>query len=136
MDCCCLVVEIIMFVLGVIGVARGTVALTRTRVTTGMPARIAGALLLIPLPVYIVAGVVSGVSLITQAKNPDPKLATTAVGVQIAAAIVTLVCFFAALILCAVTAQRIKKKPKIPEEAEEYFEERKPQKRPDDHIQE
>jgi hypothetical protein len=135
---CCLIAEIIMFVLGIIGVSRGTVALTRKRVATGTPARVAGALLLIPLPVYILANLVAGVSLMGQGPNPDPNLAAAAGVVSGIAVGVTALCFLAAIVICAVTAQPVRRKPPIPGDHDEPFEpgDRPPQPPPDDRIRE
>jgi hypothetical protein len=103
---CCLAIEIIMFVLGVIGVVKGKVSLTRTRVAIGTPARFAGALLLIPLPVYIVANIVAGIAIFGQAAQPaNPALEATAGVVSLIAAAVSVACFLVAIIVCAVTAK-------------------------------
>jgi hypothetical protein len=103
---CCLIVEIIMFVLGVIGVTQGRVALTRNRVASGTPARVAGVLLLVPLPVYILANVIGGVAILGQAnQQQDPALATATLVASVVAIAATVICFIAAIIICAVTAQ-------------------------------
>jgi hypothetical protein len=103
---CCLAIEITMFVLGMIGVVKGKVSLTRTRVTIGTPARVAGALLLIPLPVYIVANVVAGIAIFGQAAQPsNPAFEATAAIVSVVSIAVSAACFLAAIVLCAVTAK-------------------------------
>jgi hypothetical protein len=106
MGLCCLVVEIIMFVLGIIGVIHGRVALTRNRVASGRPARIAGGLLLIPLPIGIVANLIVGFVFFGQGKpNNDPAMGAAAIVACGVDATVTAICFVSAIIVCAVTAQ-------------------------------
>ena len=124
---CCFVLEIIMFVLGVIGVAKGRVSLTRTRVAIGPPARIAGALLLIPLPVYIMANVIAGVAIIGGGgAQPNLALQTTAGVVSLISLAVSLGCLIAAIIVCAVTAKPLSARKAaataIADEDLEYFE--------------
>ncbi len=133
---CCLVVEIIMFVMGIVGITKGTVAVTRRRVTTGTPARVAGALLLVPLPAYVLANVVAGASLLGQADHAGR--ASPVVGVVALFALgVSAACFLSALILCIATARPIKPKPRVPEDYDEPFEqpERPPSAPPDERIQ-
>src|SRR5712691_7314225 len=104
---CCLFVELIMFVLGVVGMVRGKVSLTRARVAIGAPARGAAAVMLIPLPVGIVAEAFMGLALfgtISQ-KNEDPSLAVIGSGAYLIEIAVTLLCFFIAIAICAVTAK-------------------------------
>jgi hypothetical protein len=134
---CCLVVEIIMFVLGVIGVARGKVSLTRTRVAIGSPARIAGAILLVPLPAYIGANVVAGVALFGGGgAQPNLGLQTAAGIVSLISIAVTLACFVTAIVICAVTAKPLSKRKaavmSIQEKDLEYFEDGKTRDRGDE----
>jgi hypothetical protein len=75
-------------------------------VASGTPARVAGALLLVPLPVYILANLVAGVAIIgTGNQAPDPAMATAAIVASAVAIAVSVICFLAAIVICAVTAR-------------------------------
>jgi hypothetical protein len=143
---CCLFVELIMFVLGVIGIVKGKVSLTRTRVAIGAPARWAGAVMLIPLPVGIVAETLMGLALfgnISQ-KNEDPKLAIIGSGAYVIEIAVTMLCFLVSLGICAITAKPLRTRKAavtaIDEKDLEYFDKeerrrRQGQTEPDENIQ-
>jgi hypothetical protein len=60
---CLLVGEIAAFVFGIIALATGKLKLTRTKEARGTPARIAGVLLLLPLPVAFLVGLGVGAML-------------------------------------------------------------------------
>jgi hypothetical protein len=143
---CCLLVEFIMFVIGLVGVVKGKVSLTRTRIAIGAPARGAAAVMLIPLPVGIIAEAFMGLALfgtISQ-KNEDPKLAAIGSGAYLIEIAVTLVCFLVAIVICAVTAKPLSARKAaataIDEKDLRYFDEEEQRRKrdhsePDENIQ-
>jgi hypothetical protein len=103
---CCLVAQIVIFVTGVVGLVKGRVPLTRTRVTFGAPARIAGTVLLIPLPCYLVTCALAGVAII-KGEEAGPSNQAMLLALTIAAAVL-LVCLLCATVICMVTAQPVR----------------------------
>jgi hypothetical protein len=111
---CCLVVQVCLFVLGIIGLSRGKVSLTRTRIVTGTPARIIGAIFLVPLPVYVLINVIAGVSMFgADNAKPDPAVAA---GVGIVALLgvgIIILCLIVGTVLAIVYAEPVVTKRKI-----------------------
>jgi len=54
--------EIGMLIVGIMALVKGTVTLSKTRVVEGVPARIAGVIMLLPLPLSFAGGFMLGAS--------------------------------------------------------------------------
>ncbi len=46
-----LILEVVMFVMGILAIVRGKLTLSKKKVCVGVPARVAGAILVLPIPV-------------------------------------------------------------------------------------
>jgi hypothetical protein len=101
------VCDIIMLIFGIITLVRGKFLLTRAKEVRGVPARIIGVILMLPLPLSFMAGLVLGAVIAAQGKNEDElRTAGIILGVSI-----TAICFISAIVLAAVTAQPVVKEP-------------------------
>lgn len=70
----CLIVEICMFVMGLLALIRGRLTiLTRTGESTGTPARIAGAVLMLPIPLALCGALAFGLALAASGKEYTEK---------------------------------------------------------------
>ncbi|HKI33576.1 MAG TPA: hypothetical protein VKA46_17105 [Gemmataceae bacterium] len=133
---CCLIVEIGLFILGVIGIAKGTVALTRTRVVSGTPARVIGVIFLLPLPAYIVANLIAGVALFGGGGEPDPQTALGVGLVALMALSVTILAVVIGTVLAFVYARPVGKTRRIREDDEDDRPRRSRRARDDDEEEE
>jgi uncharacterized membrane-anchored protein len=70
---CTIVMSIAMLIFGIIALVRGQFTLTRTKVVSGVPARVIGVILLLPLPMMLVGGMLIGVFYAMQGKQPRPE---------------------------------------------------------------
>ncbi|MCC6419604.1 MAG: hypothetical protein IT429_15325 [Gemmataceae bacterium] len=70
-----LVAEIGMLVLGIITVATGKLSTSAGKECRGVPARIAGVLLILPLPISLLIGLMIAVILTSQGRNFDERAA-------------------------------------------------------------
>jgi hypothetical protein len=116
---CCLIVEICLFVLGIIGIAKGTVSLTRTRVVSGTPARVIGGIFLLPLPAYILANVIAGVAIWGGDGQPDPQTALGVGLVSLVALGLTVLAIVVGTVLAFVYAEPVNRTRKIRDDDED-----------------
>jgi hypothetical protein len=99
--------DIIMLIFGIIALVRGKFLLTRAKEVRGVPARIIGIVLMIPLPLSFVAGLALGAMMASQGKSVDDlRLAGSILGVTI-----TGLCFVSAIAIAVATARPIVKAP-------------------------
>jgi len=68
---CTIVLEIGMLIMGIVALVKGKISLTANRVVYGIPARIIGALLMLPLPLVFGGVMVLGVFMAAQGKPVD-----------------------------------------------------------------
>jgi hypothetical protein len=70
----CLIAQIATFIFGLVVTITGKMSWSRTRITRGAPARVAGVLLMMPLPVSFLIGILVGLALVAQGRmvvGPD-----------------------------------------------------------------
>jgi hypothetical protein len=113
-DVCCFA-EIAMFVFGVIALVKGSFSLSRSRVVKDVPARVIGAVLLLPLPVGQGIGFLWGLAIgmekgakgqqVTAEDIRPIEKTLTIINVAVAS-----VCLVAAVAIAVATAQPAKKK--------------------------
>jgi hypothetical protein len=126
---------ILLLVVGVIVLVKGEVKLTRTRVARGGPAYVVGALLALPLPLAFGIGLVYGVMMGARNQPIDPKalqakFAPIELGIDIA-------CLLGAVIIAAVTAKPVGRRPAAPvddEYVDEYRRDEPRGRRPDNDL--
>jgi hypothetical protein len=108
----CLGFEVGLCLLGFFILIVGKVKLSYTQVIKGASARLLGFLFMIPLVVYILANVVSGISpFATNLNRDEQELASTIFLVGVGS---TVACFLFALVLAFALAQPIEKPKKRP----------------------
>lgn len=131
----CLLAQIGAIIFGIIALVRGQFSLTRTRIVWGVPARIIGFLLCLPLPVSFGIGLLIGIALVAQGKDVrDPAVRAKFWPVDVAVFLFFLV---AAGITAFATAQPVKQKRRrrpreeyVHDDEEEDFEEWEEEDRP------
>jgi hypothetical protein len=113
-----LVLEIVMLIAGIAALVKGEIKWSKSRVTTGMVARIVGIIMLLPLPLAFTAGFVLGA---VQAATRHPaNVASVRVTAIVIEVVIVLVCFLLALTVGLVSAHPpAKKRPR----REEWYEE-------------
>jgi hypothetical protein len=91
---CCLV-QIAMLVMGVIAIVKGQIKLSPRRVVDGVPARVIGVVLIMPLPLALFLGFVVGFGLAAQGKNVDRNtmliVSPIDIGVVVLALVISLI---------------------------------------------
>src|SRR6266478_1281123 len=101
------IVEVALFIPGMLALLIGNVPLTRRRVVRGSAARLVGAVLMIPLPLYLFACKRSHVPpLGSDQPSLDPLMPETEGFVRLAAVMAALACLLAATVLAIVTSER------------------------------
>ena len=101
------ILEVALFIPGLLAVLIGHVPLTRRRVVRGSAARLVGALLMIPLPLYLIACKGSNVPpLGAYRPSLDPLMPETEGFVRLAAVLAAIGCVLAATVLAIVTSER------------------------------
>jgi len=120
--------DIIMLIFGIIALVRGRFLLTRAKEVRGLPARIIGIVLMIPLPLSFVVGLALGAVMASQGKSVDDlRMAGSILGVTI-----TGLCLIGVIVIAAVTARPVVKTPagagrkasveeELPEEYRDHF---------------
>ena len=77
--------EIGMLVIGIMALIQGKLVLSKTRVVRGTPARLLGAVALLPLPLSLMAGILIGILWVAQGKSPtDATFKGIATGIEAA----------------------------------------------------
>jgi hypothetical protein len=100
------ILEAALFVPGVIALLLGHVPLTRRRAVRGSAARLVGAILMIPLPLYLIACKRSNVPpLGSNHPSLDPLMPETEGFVRLSAVMAALACLLAATVLAIVTSE-------------------------------
>jgi hypothetical protein len=100
------ILEAALFVPGVFALLIGQVPLSRRRVVRGSAARLVGAILMIPLPLYLIACKRSNVPpLGSNQPSLDPLMPETEGFVRLSAVMAALACLLAATILAIVTSE-------------------------------
>ncbi len=100
------ILELALFVPGVLALLIGHVPLTRRRVVKGTAARLVGAILMIPLPLYLIACRRSHVPpLGSDEPSLDPLMPETVGFVRLAGVMAALACLLAASVLAMVTSE-------------------------------
>ena len=101
------ILEVALFIPGALVLLIGNLPLTRRRVVTGSAARLVGAVLMIPLPLYLIACKRSHVPpLGSDQPSLDPLVPETEGFVRLAAVMAALACLLAATVLAIVTSER------------------------------
>jgi hypothetical protein len=101
------ILEVALFVPGLLILLIGNVPLTRRRVVRGSAARLIGGVLMIPLPLYLIACKRSNVApLGSNVPSLDPLMPETEGFVRLAAVMAALACSLAAVVLAIVTSER------------------------------
>lgn len=114
---CLLILEIGMLVMGILALVRGKIGLTPNRYVYGLPARIIGVILMLPLPLAFGGGLILGIILAAQGKPVDPKnLESTA---AIMAISILVAVGLAVVIIGALTAKPLPPKVQRPPADEE-----------------
>jgi hypothetical protein len=70
---CTIVMGLGMLIFGIIALVRGQFTLTRTKVVSGVPARIIGFILLLPLPLMLASGLLIGVFYVMRGSSRGPR---------------------------------------------------------------
>jgi hypothetical protein len=100
------ILEVALFALGLAAFPLGKVPLTRRRAVHGAAAHLVGAILMIPLAVYLVACKQSHVSpLGTEAPGDDPLMPVTAGFVRLTALAAAFLSLLLAGVLAAITSE-------------------------------
>jgi hypothetical protein len=100
------ILEATLFVLGMMAFLIGKVPLTRRRIVRGAAACVVGAILMIPLPLYLIACLRSHVSPFgSEPYSLDPLKPETEGFVRLAALMAAFGCSLAAAILALVTSE-------------------------------
>jgi len=100
------ILEAVLFILGTTAFIVGWVPLTRRRSVHGAAARFVGAILMIPLPLYLVACRQSHVSpLGSETESLDPLMPYSEGFVRLAALSAAFACTLAAVVLAIVTSE-------------------------------
>src|SRR6266851_1169666 len=101
------ILEAALFVPGVMALLIGHVPLSRQRVVRGTAARLLGAILMIPLPLYLIACKQSSVPpLGSDLPSLDPLMPETMGFVRLAGVMAALACLLAASVLAIVTSEK------------------------------
>jgi hypothetical protein len=113
----CLVLEIIMLVMGIVALVRGKITiLTRTGEVHGTPARVAGAFMILPLPLTLLALVAFSVGFAATGNSIGAFTDNTTIGLSQAGLV--LICLIIAIVICAFA----KKQPTpIPDDYHRYY---------------
>jgi hypothetical protein len=102
-----LILEIALFVPGLVAFVFGRVPLTRRRIVRASAARLVGLVLMIPLPLYIFACRQSNVSpLGADPLSLDPLKPETEGFARLAGVLAAIMCFLAATVLAVITSER------------------------------
>jgi hypothetical protein len=101
------ILEVALFIPGLLAVLIGHVPLTRRRVVRGSAARLIGVLLMIPLPLYLIACKQSHVApLGADRPSLDPLMPETEGFVRLSAVLAAIGCVLAATVLAIITSER------------------------------
>lgn len=104
------ILEAVLFVPGVLALLIGFVPLSRRRVVRGTAARLVGAILMIPLPLYLIACKQSNVPpLGSDLPSLDPLMPETTGFVRLAGVMAAIACILASSVLAIVTSERWKR---------------------------
>lgn len=104
------ILEVVLFIPGVLALLIGHIPLSRRRVVRGAAARVAGAILMIPLPLYLIACKQSNVPpLGSDLPSLDPLMPETKGFVRLAGVMAAFACLLAASILAIITSERRKR---------------------------
>jgi len=95
--------EIGLLIAGIIALATGKMKLSKTKAAVGAPARIAGIIAILPLPLSFMVGVAIGAASVAQGRSVD-DIKWTATAIEIA---ILLACLTASLIIAYAKAQPI-----------------------------
>jgi hypothetical protein len=110
-----ILLEAVLFVLGALAFVIGNVPLTRRRVVRASAARLVGAILMIPLPLYLLACKQSNVSpLGSDPLSLDPLKHETEGFVRLGAVMAAGACVLAATVLAIVSSEKRPRKDRIP----------------------
>jgi hypothetical protein len=102
--------DIIIFIFGLIAVITGKFSLTRKRIVRGLPARIVGILLLLPLPLSFATALVMGTVMVARNQPGNQKQYEDTV--RAISTLLTVLFFVAAIIVSICTAKiELKKVP-------------------------
>jgi hypothetical protein len=105
------IIETVLFFLGLFAFFHGWIPLTRRRSVNGAAARVAGAILMIPLPLYLIACEQSHLSPLGYPTDElDPLMPETEGFVHLSAILAALGSFLAASVL-SITASEKKPRP-------------------------
>jgi hypothetical protein len=98
--------EAVLFVVGITAFVFGKFPVTRRRRVNGSAARVVGAILMIPLPLYLVACKQHHVSLFGPARrDPDPLVYVAEGYIRLFGLGVGLACLLAATVLAIITSE-------------------------------
>src|SRR5216684_6003475 len=101
------ILEVALFIPGVLALLIGRVPLTRRRIVRSTAARLVGAILMIPLPLYLIACKQSNVPpLGSDIPSLDPLMPETTGFVRLAGVMAALACLLAASVLAIVTSEK------------------------------
>jgi hypothetical protein len=104
------ILETVLFIPGIFAFLIGYVPLTPRRVVRGTAARLVGALLMIPLPLYLIACKQSNVPpLGSDLPSLDPLMPETTGFVRLAGVMAALACILASSVLAIVTSEKRKR---------------------------
>jgi uncharacterized membrane protein YccF (DUF307 family) len=102
-----LILEIVLFAPGLLAFLFGRVPLTRRWIVRASAARLVGAILMIPLPLYLIACRRSNVSPFgADTLSLDPLKPESEGFVRLIGVVAAFACFLAAIVLAMVTAER------------------------------
>jgi drug/metabolite transporter (DMT)-like permease len=118
---CIIVMAICMLIFGLIAIVRGQFVLTRAKVVRGVPARIIGVILLLPVPLWLGGALLLGAFYALQGKQPRPEdLEGPATLLTVGSCVG---CMVIAVIIGLATAQPMKKK-RLPDDLGEDYDRR------------
>jgi hypothetical protein len=101
------ILEVAIFIPGLLALLIGRVPLTHRRIVRSTAARLVGAILMIPLPLYLIACKQSNVPpLGSEIPSMDPLMHETTGFVRLAGVMAALACLLAATVLSMVTSER------------------------------
>jgi hypothetical protein len=110
----CLVLEIIMLVMGIVALVRGKIKiLTRTGEVQGTPARVAGIVMILPLPLALLVVVAFGAGFAASG-----KAAESLESLRFIEPALVLICLTIAIAICAFAK---KQPPPIPDDHHRYY---------------
>jgi hypothetical protein len=95
--------NIIMLIFGIIALVKGSFSLTGNKVVSGLPARIVGVILIMPMPISLGVGFVYGLTLAATKQNiRDDSLQGAAIVIELS---IMAVCLVTALVVAFANAK-------------------------------